>query len=76
MKKILVINTKLRYYLKVICPKAAAECLGLTEKIMMEELEIAERKVLRKKLGPFKGEKQYGIRHNCELYSHIEKITD
>ena len=43
---------------------------------MMEELAIAERRILRKILGPIKEGDQYRSRHNTELYKHIEKITD
>ena len=39
-------------------------------------LIIIERKVLRKILGPIREGEQYRIRHNNELYTHIEKITD
>ena len=44
--------------------------------MMMEELAIAERRILRKILGSIKEEHQYRRRHNNELYKHIEKITD
>ena len=43
---------------------------------MMEELAIAERRILRKIVGPIKEGDQYRRRHNNELYKHIEKITD
>ena len=42
----------------------------------MEERAIAERRILRKILGPIKEGDQYRRRHNNELYKHIEKITD
>ena len=42
----------------------------------MEQLSIAERRMLRKILGPTEKGDQYGRRHNNELYKHIEKITD
>ena len=42
----------------------------------MEALAIAERRILRKILGPIKEGDQYRRRHNNELYKHIEKITD
>ena len=42
----------------------------------MGELAIAERRILRKILGPIKEGDQYRRRHNNELYKHIEKITD
>ena len=43
---------------------------------MMEELAIAERRILRKILGPIKAGDEYKRSHNNELYKHIEKITD
>ena len=52
------------------------ECLTLNKKMMMEVLAIAERRILRKILGPIKEGDQYRKRHNNELYKHIEKITD
>ena len=39
---------------------------------MMEELANAERRILRKILGPIKEGDQYRRRHNNELYKHIE----
>lgn len=77
-KKSISINAKLKHYLTVIRPEAlyAAECLTLNKKNMMEELEITERRVLRKILGPIKDGDKFRRRHNNELYRHFEKITD
>ena len=76
-KKSISINAKLRYYATVVRPEAlyGAECLTLNKK-MMEELAIAERRILRKILGPIKEGDQYRRRHNNELYKHLEDITD
>ena len=76
-KKSISINVKLRHYATVVRPEAlhGVECLNLNMKMMMEELAIAERRILRKILGPIKEGDQYRRRHNNEL-KHIEKITD
>ena len=49
-KKSITINAKLRHYATVIRPEAlyGAECLTLNKKMIMEELAIAERRILRK----------------------------
>ena len=44
--------------------------------MLMDELAIAKRIILRKILGRIKEGDQYRRRHNNELYKHIEKITD
>ena len=44
--------------------------------MMMEELAIAERRILRKILGPIKEGGQYRRRLNNELYKHNEIIID
>lgn len=77
-KKSVSINAKLRHYMTVIRPEAlyASECLTLNKKMMTEELEKVERRILRKILGPVKEGNEYRRRHNNELYRHIEKITD
>ena len=77
-KKSISINGKLRHYATVVRPQAlyGAECPTLNKKLMMEELAIAERRILRKILGPIKEGDQYRRRHNNEHYKHIEKITD
>ena len=43
---------------------------------MLGEEYNAERRILRKILGPIKEGNQYRRRHNNELYKRIEKITD
>ena len=78
-KKRLSINTKLRHYQTVIRPEAlyAAECLNLTNMGMIKKLELVERKILRKILGPQKTEDgSYRRKGNSELYLKVEKISD
>ena len=41
-----------------------------------EDIAIAERRLLRKILGPIKERDEYRRRHNNELYKHVDKITD
>ena len=55
-KRSISLNTKLKHYCTVIRPEAlyASECLAMNKKGMMEKLEIKERKILRKILGPVK----------------------
>ena len=78
IKKSIPINAKLRHYSTVVRPEAlyGAECLTLNKKMMMEVLAIAERRILRKILGPIKEGDQYRRRHNNELYKHFEKTAD
>lgn len=52
------------------------ECLVMNRKGLTEELEAKERKILRKIMGPVKENGEYRRRHNHELYTHVEKITD
>ena len=54
----------------------AAERLTLNKKMMMEKLEVTKRKILRKILGSIKDGEQYTRRHNNELCTRVEKITD
>ena len=77
-KKSISTNAKLRHYQTVIRPEAlyAAECLAMHRKGLTENLEVKERKILRKILGPVKENGEYRRRHNHELYTHVEKITD
>ena len=77
-KRSVSFNAKLRHYCTVIRPKAlyAAECLAMNRKGLTGKLEAKERKILRKILGPVKEDGEYRRRHNHELYSHVEKITD
>lgn len=53
----------------------AADCSIQNKNMMMEELGIFERKIIRKILGPIKDE-QYRVRHNSEVYVYVKKITD
>ena len=67
-KKSLSINDKLKHYTTVIRPEAlyASECLSLNPKMMMEDLEIIERRILRKILGPIRENNiEYVITRNC-----------
>ena len=50
IKKSISINAKLRHYATAVRQEAfyGAECLTLNNKMMMEELAIAERRILRK----------------------------
>ncbi|KAJ8865723.1 hypothetical protein PR048_033244 [Dryococelus australis] len=41
-----------------------------------KKLEAKQRKIFRKILGPIKENGEYKRRHNHELYTHVEKITD
>lgn len=77
-KKSVSLNAKLKHYCTVIRPEAlyAAECLVMNKKGTLEKLETKERKILRKILGPIKENGEYRRRHNRELYTHIEKLTD
>ena len=77
-KKCLSRNAKLKHYQAVIRPEAlyASECLILNRKGLTDKLEIQERKILRKIMGPIRVEGEYRRRPNQELYSYTEKITD
>lgn len=77
-KKCLSRNTKMRHYQTVIRPEAlyASECLIFNRKGLTGKLEIKERKILRKILGPVKEGNDYKRRPNQELYEYCEKITD
>ena len=77
-KKCLSRNTKMKHYQTVIRPEAlyASECLTLNRKGLMEKLEIRERKIMRKILGPVKEGDCYKRRPNQELYKYCERITN
>lgn len=77
-KRSISLNAKLKHYCTVIRPEAlyAAECLAMNKKGIMEKLEVKERKILRKILGPIKDSGEFRRRHNQELYTRVEKITD
>lgn len=47
----------------------------MTTKGSIRNLELKERRILRKILGPVKVQEGYRRRHNQELYEHIEDIT-
>lgn len=77
-KRCLSRNIKMKHYQTVIRPEAlyASECLILNRKGLTDKLEIQERKIMRKILGPVKEGNEYKKRPNQELYRHTEKITD
>jgi len=77
-KKSISVNAKFRHYQTVIRPEAlyAAECLALRKRHLTSKLEVRERKVLRKILGPVFSNGIRKLRPNSELYTHTEKITD
>ncbi|KAI5708451.1 hypothetical protein M8J77_022846 [Diaphorina citri] len=70
-------NLKLCHYNTVIRPSAlyAAETLLLTKKCSIRKLELKDRKILRKILGPIKENDTYRRRHNNELYDNIEDLV-
>ncbi|KAI5738424.1 hypothetical protein M8J77_006867 [Diaphorina citri] len=70
-------NLKICHYNTVIRPSAlyAAESLLLTKKCALRKLEIKDRKILRKILGPVKENGNYRRRHNNELFDHIEDLV-
>ena len=77
-KKSISVYAKLRHYATVIRQEIVyvVECVTLNKKVMMEELEIIDRRILSKILGPIKDGSLYIRRYNSERYTHIEKITD
>lgn len=76
-KRSVSVNSKIRHYQTVVRPEAlyAAECLALRSKKLTTKLEIRERRILRKILGPIFSNNIRKLRPNSELYSHTEKIT-
>lgn len=77
-KKSLSWNAKIRHYNTVIKPEAlyAGETLSMTNQGPIEKLEIKERKILRKILGPkFHNNKLIHVR-NETLYQRTEKLSD
>ena len=70
-KKSIPINAKLRHYSTGICLEAlyVAECLTLNKKIIMEELEVTERKISRKILVSIKDGEQY---RRPVSYTHLD----
>ena len=71
-------NLKLKHYTTVIRPEAlyAIECLTMNKRGLTEKLEVRERRILRKILGPSLKDGEYRRRHNSELYEEIEKLSD
>lgn len=77
-KKSLSWGSKITHYKTVIKPEAlyAAETLNMNFKGQMEKLELKERKILRKIIGPkFQDNKIVYIK-NETLYKKIEKLSD
>ena len=71
-------NAKICHYNTVVKPAIlyATECSDLHRKGELEELEKIERRIMRKILGPTKqDDNTYRIKHNDEIYKHIERIT-
>ncbi|KAI5743680.1 hypothetical protein M8J77_021036 [Diaphorina citri] len=70
-------NLKLCHYNTVTRPSAlyAAKTLLLTKKCSIRKLELKDRKILRKILGPIKENDTYRRRHNNELYDNIEDLV-
>lgn len=70
-------NAKLKHYQTVIRPEAlyAAECLTQRTSSAIEKLEVKERRIIRKILGPKFKDGIYKLRSNLEVYSHNERIS-
>lgn len=75
-KKCININTKIRHYATVIKPEAlyASETLNLNYKGDLENIKKAERKIIRKILGPKLTDEGYRLQSHTitEKYSNIE----
>lgn len=75
-KKCLSKNLKIRHYTTVVKPEClyASECLVLNYKL--DKLEVLERRIMRKILGPVKTNEVWKLRSNDEIYRNIESITE
>ena len=75
-KKCLSKNLKIQHYRTVIKPESlyASECLALNYKL--DKLEVLERRIVRKILGPLRTTEFWKLRSNDEIYCNIENITD
>lgn len=75
-KKCMNINTKIRHYMTVIKPETlyASETLNLNYKGDLENIKKAERKIIRKILGPKLTDEGYRLQSHTitEKYSNIE----
>ena len=71
-------NSKIRHYNTVVKPEAlyAAETLSLTTYGPIEKLEIKERKILRKILGPKFHNNELSHISNETLYRRTKRIAD
>ena len=77
-KKNISRQAKIRHYQTVIRPEVlyAAECLTMTSRAYLDKIEITERKIIRKILGPeLREDGEWHIRHNKDVYSHIEPMS-
>lgn len=72
----LSLNLKICHYNSVIRPSAlyASETLNMTKKGPLRKLEIKDRKMLRKILGPVRENNEFRRRHNNELFDQCEDI--
>ena len=75
-KKCISKNAKIRHYSTAVKPEwlYARECLALNYNL--EKLEILERQIIRKILGPRKTSVGWKLRSNDEIYQSIENITE
>lgn len=75
-KRCLSKNLKIQHYNTVVKPEClyASECLVLNYKL--QKLEVLERKIIRKILGPQKNTEVWKLRSNEEVYRNIENITE
>lgn len=77
-KRAISYKAKLRHYSTVVKPEGlyASECLTLNKKGELKELELKERKILRKILGPRKSvDGTWKKRKNEDLYMQTENIV-
>ncbi|KAJ8873941.1 hypothetical protein PR048_024779 [Dryococelus australis] len=63
---------------QVIRPEAlyVMECLSLNRRSPTEKLEVRERRILRKILGPIWEDGEFLRQHYSELYQYIERLSD
>ena len=75
-KKCIYKNAIIRHYSTVVRPEClyASECLALNYNL--DKLEIIERRIIRKILGPRKTSEGWKLRSNDEIYQSIENITE
>ena len=75
-KKCISKNAYIRHYSTVVKP----ECLYASERLALnynlDKLEILERRIIRKILGPRKSSEGWKLRSNDEIYQSIENVTE